>query len=140
MVQNQAPNLMSLIWKKFTEKNRLSFLMTSRLGFNANKAEKADVFNYIEGVNRTPFHVFHSLITDYAQFDGRSLLTQIHCPTLILAGDEDHITPFSLQEEMSDLIPQSHLVRISGGSHNAHMDFPDKVNRSIDSFLLELFS
>lgn len=137
--QDQVPNLMAMVWKKFTEKNRLSYLMTSRLGFNVTKAERQDVLNYIEGVNRTPFQVFYSLITDYAQFDGRPLLTQIHCPTLILAGDQDHITPFSLQEEMADLISQSQLVRIPGGSHNAHMDFPEKVNRSIDSFLSELY-
>ncbi|NBU73178.1 MAG: alpha/beta hydrolase [Bacteroidetes bacterium] len=56
----------------------------------------------------------------------------------MLAGDADHITPFGLQEEMADLIPSSQLVKIPGGSHNAHMDFPEKVNRSIESFLAEL--
>jgi len=137
-IQDQAPELMARLWQKFTEKNRLSLLMTSQLGFNSSRAKKMDVLNYIEGVNRTPFHIFYSLINDYARYDGRPFLPRIQCPTLLLAGDADHITPFSLQEEMAELIPQSQLVKISGGSHNAHMDFPDKVNRSIESFLADL--
>lgn len=137
-IQDQVPELMARIWQKLTEKNRLSFLMTSRLGFNASRAEEKDVLNYMEGVHRTPFHIFYSLITDYARYDGRPFLSQIQCPTLVLAGDADHITPYSLQEEMAELIPNSQLIKIAGGSHNAHMDFPEKVNRSIDAFLYEL--
>ncbi|NDC25228.1 MAG: alpha/beta hydrolase [Proteobacteria bacterium] len=112
--------------------------MTSRLGFNASKAEEQDVLNYMDGVNRTPFPIFYSLISDYAQFDGRPLLKRIECPTLVLAGEEDHITPYALQEEIAELLPMGQLIKISGGSHNAHMDFPEKVNRSIESFLAEL--
>ncbi|NBX93588.1 MAG: alpha/beta hydrolase [Proteobacteria bacterium] len=138
MINNQAPTLMSFLWQKFTERNRLSFLMTSRLGFNASKAEEQDVLNYMDGVNRTPFPIFYSLISDYAQFDGRPLLKRIECPTLVLAGEEDHITPYALQEEIAELLPMGQLIKISGGSHNAHMDFPDKVNHSIDSFLADV--
>ncbi|MFM8268829.1 MAG: alpha/beta fold hydrolase [Pseudomonadota bacterium] len=137
-IQDQVPELMGWLWHKFTKKNRLNFLMTSQLGFNASRAKEKDVFNYIEGVHRTPFNIFYSLITDYARYDGRPFLNQIECPTLLLAGDADHITPYSLQEEMASLIPNSRLVKIPGGSHNAHMDFPDKVNLSIESFLSEL--
>lgn len=139
-IQDQAPHLMHYLWNKFTEKNRLSYLMTSRLGFNATKAQKEDVMNYIDGVHQTPFLVFHSLIADYAKYDGRSDLKNISCPTLLLAGDADHITPFSLQEEMAELIPASKLVRLRGGSHNAHMDFPDEVNQAIANFLGDLNS
>lgn len=139
-IQDQAPHLMHFLWHKFTEKNRLSYLMTSRLGFNATKAQKEDVMNYIEGVHQTPFLVFHSLISDYAKYDGRPDLKNILCPTLLLAGDADHITPFSLQEEMAEIIPASKLVRLKGGSHNAHMDFPIEVNEAITSFLEELKS
>jgi len=137
-IQDQAPEAMGLLWQKFTEKNRLSYLMTSRLGFNGSRAQKADVLNYIEGVNRTPFQIFFSLISDYAQYDGRENLKNIHCPTLLIAGDADQITPYRLQEEMADLLPESQLIKVAGGSHNAHMDFPDQVNRAIESFLQEL--
>jgi pimeloyl-ACP methyl ester carboxylesterase len=138
LINDQAPTLMAYLWQKFTEKNRLSYLMTSRLGFNASTAQEQDVLNYIEGVNRTPFSIFHSLISDYARYDGRSALKDVSCPTLILAGEEDHITPYSLQEEMAELIPLGQLVKIPGGSHNAHMDYPEKVNLSIDAFLNDL--
>lgn len=132
---DHAPEVMNRLWGKVTEKNRLNFFLTSRLGFNANKAQEADVLLYMEGVNQTPFSIFQALIKDYTRFDGRKLLRGIECPTLVVAGEEDYITPLSLQEEMAEILPKGELVTIAEGSHNAHMDFPDRVNWSIDEFL-----
>lgn len=132
---DHAPSVMNRIWDKFTEKNRWNFFMTSRLGFNASKAEEHDVLLYMEGVNQTPFSIFQALIKDYTHFDGRKLLRHMECPTLVIAGEDDYITPLTLQEEMAELLPQGELVTIPDGSHNAHMDFPERVNWSIDEFL-----
>lgn len=134
-VYGNAPSVMNYLWYKFTEKNRLNYFLTSRLGFNASKAEKQDVLLYMEGVNQTPFSTFQALIGDYAQFDGRSLLKKVKVPALVIAGEDDYITPLSLQEEVADLLPLGELVTIPDGSHNAHMDFPERVNGSIDQFL-----
>lgn len=130
-----SPTLMNLTWAKFTEKNRLNYFITSRLGFNASKAEERDVLLYMEGVNQTPFSTFQALMNDYIRFDGRKHLPHIQCPTLVIAGEEDYITPMSLQEEISKLIPKGELTTIPDGSHNAHMDFPERVNWTIDEFL-----
>ena len=130
-----APNAMSLIMRKLTELNRLSFYLTARLGFNPYLAEEQDVLQYMEGVNSIAPSIFYSLITSYTQFDGRSDLPGIECPTLVISGTSDVLTPLKLQEEMAELIPKGILEKIPMGSHNAHMDLPDMVNHKIEEFL-----
>ena len=126
---------MSLIMRKLTELNRLSFYLTARLGFNPYLAEEQDVLQYMEGVNSIAPSIFYSLITSYTQFDGRSDLAKIECPTLVISGTSDVLTPLKLQEEMAELIPKGILEKIPMGSHNAHMDLPDMVNHKIEEFL-----
>ena len=130
-----APSLMAQIWKKFTALNRFNFFLTSRLGFNPDLAEEQDVLGYMEGVNQTSTSTFFSLLKDYTSFDGRELIKKLKCPTLVVAGEDDCITPFELQAEVARLIPQGELERVAVGSHNAHADLPEVVNRRIDDFL-----
>ena len=75
------------------------------------------------------------MLKDYTSFDGRERLKKLKVPTLVVAGEDDFITPFELQAEMARLIPQGELERIAAGSHNAHADLPEVVNRRIDDFL-----
>lgn len=137
-IHDVAPYVMDLIWKKMSEKNRFNYLLTSRLGFNATKSEEQDVFNYLEGVNRTPFAIFNSLMKDYTQFDGKRILPGIHSPVLVIAGGEDMITPAAQQEEIAELLPKGELLVIPEGSHNAHTDFPVRVNEAITDFLRKI--
>jgi pimeloyl-ACP methyl ester carboxylesterase len=130
-----APQAMTVIWRRFTEINRLNVFFTYHLGFNPYLAEEEDVLGYMEGVNQIPISTFFSLLKDYTAHDGRPQLREMKCPALVIAGREDCITPMELQEEMARLIPQGELEKMAHGSHNAHMDLPDLVNGSIESFL-----
>ena len=130
-----SPYLMNLLWKKLSEKNRMNYLLTTRLGFNASKSEEQDVLNYMEGVNRTPFKIFNSLMKDYTQFDGKKILKKISTKTLVVAGGNDMVTPVNLQKEIAELMSHSELLIVPEGSHNAHTDFPDKVNEAVEKFL-----
>jgi len=135
---NLSPNLMGGLWKRLTELNRLNFFITSHLGFNPYLAREEDVLNYMEGVNRTPLKVFFTLISDYVNHDGRDELQNILCPTQVIAGNDDQITPLPLQEEMVRLLKKGELEKIPMGSHNAHMDVPEMVNEKIEYFLKKI--
>lgn len=138
MLYDMAPSMVSQIWRRFTASNRMNFFLTSQLGFNPRLAEAHDVRGYMDGVNVTPFKVFHSLMTDYTRFDGREGLKSIACPSLVVAGAEDFITPIYLQEEMARLLPKGVLEKVPMGSHNAHTDLPDMVNQKIENFLNQI--
>jgi pimeloyl-ACP methyl ester carboxylesterase len=133
-----APETTTRIWKRLMVKNRLSFFITSTLGFNPNLAEEQDILLYMDGVTRCPLATFYGLLRDYVRFDGREMLKSIDVPALVIAGEDDCITPMEVQEEMASLLPKGKIRKIPRGSHNAHMDLPIVVDGEIDSFLNDL--
>ena len=101
-----APNLMGGIWQRLTKNNRWNYQLISRLGFNHDLAEEKDVQMYIKGVNESSFEIFHALLKDYNSFNGDQLLKNIACPTLLVAGEEDHITPNRICDDRSIVPPR----------------------------------
>lgn len=67
--------------------------------------------------------------------DSRGALPDITCPTLIICGEQDLLTPPKVHHEMADLIPNSELHIIPGCGHLSTMECPDKVNKLMREFL-----
>ena len=70
--------------------------------------------------------------------DSTDLLAQIHCPTLILAGEEDGIVPPADAAFMAERIPNARLVTIRRAAHLANMERPEAFNRALVNFLEEM--
>lgn len=73
-----------------------------------------------------------------ARPDSRAELSRIRCPTLIVVGSEDAITPPSMAEEMAAAIADSQLVEIPDAGHLAPLERPADTNAAIKSFLATL--
>ncbi|MFC7535879.1 alpha/beta fold hydrolase [Sphingomonas sp. GCM10030256] len=67
--------------------------------------------------------------------DQRERVAAIACPTLILCGSEDRITPPSLSDDLKHRIPHAALVEIAGAGHLSNLEQPDIFNRVLDGFL-----
>lgn len=67
--------------------------------------------------------------------DGREDLQGIGCPTLVLCGREDELTPLDLHEEMAALIPGSRLRVIEGCGHLSTLERPDEVTAALRGWL-----
>lgn len=70
--------------------------------------------------------------------DSTDLLAQINCPTLVIAGSEDKLTPPSEAEKMSEAICNANFEVISGAGHLPNIEQPGDFNRVITQFLNEL--
>lgn len=66
--------------------------------------------------------------------DQRERASRIACPTLILCGSEDSITPPALSDQLKQLIPHATLVEIAGASHLSNLDQPAIFNRVLETF------
>jgi pimeloyl-ACP methyl ester carboxylesterase len=63
--------------------------------------------------------------------DSRPLLPAIGCPSLVLVGAEDALTPPFLSEEMAAGIPGARLVKIPECGHLSTLERPDAVNKAL---------
>ena len=66
------------------------------------------------------------------------LLPAIDCPTLLIVGREDIVSPPAEMAAMAAAIPGARLVEIPGSGHLSPMERPDEVNAAILDFLAEL--
>ena len=57
-------------------------------------------------------------------YDVRNELHQITAPTLIIAADEDYLTPMSNQKVLHEMIKNSNLVILPGVGHASMYEKP----------------
>jgi pimeloyl-ACP methyl ester carboxylesterase len=71
--------------------------------------------------------------------DATPLLSTIGCPTLILVGEEDGLTPVAASEGLHRGIRGSRLVTIPRAGHLSNLEQPDAFNAALGRFLRESF-
>src|SRR5258708_2529604 len=67
--------------------------------------------------------------------DYRPLLASIKCPTLVLCGRQDRLTPLENSEEMAAAIPQAKLVIVEACGHMSTLERPQAVNKAMRQWL-----
>ncbi|HYW20833.1 MAG TPA: alpha/beta hydrolase [Nodularia sp. (in: cyanobacteria)] len=67
--------------------------------------------------------------------DTRDRLHNIHCPTLIVVGRQDILTPVKYSEQLAQGIPHAELVVIERGGHGFLIESADAVSSVILKFL-----
>jgi 3-oxoadipate enol-lactonase len=85
-----------------------------------------------------PANAFVSQVQAILTTDDRSLnadLGNIECPTMVVVGNQDILTPRGDAEEIASLIPTAELVIISGGAHGLHIEHATTFNRILLEFL-----
>ena len=67
--------------------------------------------------------------------DFRPGLQKIKCPTLVLCGRQDQLTPLECSDEMAAAIPGANLVVVEECGHLATLERPDAVNGAMRTWL-----
>lgn len=134
---NKSPELVSLLWK-LQKGNPIARTLVKMGGFNPNLTPKEDIDLYVDQVAEMDPAILLNLIENYDRADAVSWLHTVDVPTLLIAGEQDNITPIEQQELMHQLIPTSQLERIRHGSHCPQMDLPELVSLKIERFLAEI--
>ena len=67
--------------------------------------------------------------------DSRPELGAIGCPTLVLVGDSDQLTPPELSVELANGIPGARLVVVDGSGHLTPLDQPEEVTKALVEWL-----
>jgi pimeloyl-ACP methyl ester carboxylesterase len=67
--------------------------------------------------------------------DSTPILPTIHCPTLILVGEEDMLTPPALSQDMQRAIGGAELVMVPRAGHLSSLEQPEVFNAALARFL-----
>lgn len=67
--------------------------------------------------------------------DSTPLLAKIECPTLVIVGEHDTLTPPALSRDMQRAIASAELVTIDGAGHLSNLERPDLFNAALARFL-----
>lgn len=92
-----------------------------------------DIAEMANGVGKDAFLRQQKAIM--ARPDSRPGLSAIGCPTLVLCGRQDVLTPPELSEEIAGMIPGADLVLIDDCGHLATMELPDAVNAALRAWM-----
>lgn len=73
-------------------------------------------------------------------FDIRGSLARITCPTLVIVGEDDPLTPVEDADEIASYIGDDHarVVRIRGAAHTVFRDRPDEAHHEVRAFVSEV--
>lgn len=70
-----------------------------------------------------------------ARVDSRPSLAAIACPTLVLVGAEDRLTPPAVAREMADAIAKATLVEVPRCGHISTLEQPEAVIAALTAWL-----
>ena len=79
----------------------------------------------------------HFFLGEMRSMDLRAGLARVRCPTLVLAGAHDPITPASCSEEIAAHLPAGlgQLEVFEDAGHGVHRDDPDRAESVLRAFL-----
>jgi pimeloyl-ACP methyl ester carboxylesterase len=71
------------------------------------------------------------------RLDSRPSLAAIRCPTLVLVGDGDELTPPLLSREMAAVITGARLVVVPGSGHLSTLERPEAVTKALVAWMTD---
>lgn len=103
----------------------------------ATKRERPEVVEQLRGwmLEADRQAIANALRAMATREETTDVLRALHIPVLIIAGDEDPVTPPAVMEEMSRLAPQAKMVRIPNASHMSVTEQPEQFANALREYL-----
>ena len=67
--------------------------------------------------------------------DSASVLAQLTCPSLIMVGQHDAMTPPQEAQILHESLPGSRIVTVPGAGHLSNLEAPQSFNRLLADWL-----
>ena len=129
----------SFLWKAALE-SPLAFPVAKLTEVHPDRTDEAVFRDYLSHLANIDLDVFWSMLSAANHHSARPYLSALKLPCLVLSGEDDRMTPPELSGELCTLLPNARYVGIPGGTHIAPIEYPDKVNRAIMTFIKNVLS
>ncbi len=111
---------------------RLGWGMAAGIGFVGGRARR-DLFHAIvDTVDRADTRTYMTTMKNLMAHDARDVLPTIRCPTLIVAGDNDWVTPPAAAQEMKDQVAHAQLCILADTSHFGPIEHGPELWQPLD--------
>lgn len=91
----------------------------------------------VQVMSGIPPETYRKAVHLLTTFDRRKALGSIKVPTLVIAGEKDHVAPPAMMEKMAQKIPGADYVLLTECGHLGPMDQPEAFNDALLYFLKE---
>jgi pimeloyl-ACP methyl ester carboxylesterase len=113
-----------------------SFLLTRRFGFGSGDVSPSVVSLVERMVAQTPVEVLAAFYPTFTHHDELAALPVLDgVETLVLAGEEDLVTPAAHAEEIGATAPAARVLVLPRAGHNLMLEQPAQVNAHLGEFL-----
>ncbi len=103
-----------------------------------NRAPAEDGAAYRTWAIQRPEVTVHFFENEMLEMDLRASIAAISCPTLVLGGAEDPVTPARCSEEIAAAVGANARLEIfEGCGHGVHRDKPDEAEQMMRAFLAQ---
>jgi len=79
--------------------------------------------------------VVHDDFAACDEFDVMGRLSEVKCPTLVVCGEVDRLSPPKYAHFLKDNIPRARLALVPHAGHMVMLERPEVVNQAIEQFL-----
>ncbi|MDF3836189.1 3-oxoadipate enol-lactonase [Cupriavidus basilensis] len=98
-------------------------------------AHPEEVERVREMILSTPVHGYVGTALAIMAFDLAGAIARIHCPTLVVVGEEDEGAPPAMAREIAATIPGARLEILPQAAHLAHLEQAGRFHAALDAFL-----
>ena len=100
------------------------------------RARRPDVMARVgEMIRRTPPQGYVGCCHALPKIDVTDRLKELHCPAMVIVGEEDPGTPLDMAREIHAALPGAELAILRSASHLSNLEQPDDFNRVVLGFL-----
>ena len=122
------------IWKRAL-KLPLAYTVAKLTAIHPDRTDRETFQPYLAHLADMNLDVFFRTL-DYAnQHSARDHLPHIKMPVLVIAGEDDQMTPPRLAGELAALLPNAKYLGVTDATHIAPIEFPNEMNPVILHFI-----
>jgi pimeloyl-ACP methyl ester carboxylesterase len=133
-VTESHPGLMRGIWSRIPIHVALKVALAT--GEVAKQLlDPEDLIPYLEHATDMDLLLFLRMLQAVGDYSAEEFLGAIDVPSLVVAGEADTFTPYSLAKDMAAALPKGQFLSIPGGTHAAPLEHRELVGRSVAEFI-----
>jgi pimeloyl-ACP methyl ester carboxylesterase len=113
----------------------VAFAVLSHLPFVGADADREVFAANVRSVAGVDKRLYTRTMLALAAHDASDVLPQVRCPTLIICGERDGLTPPKVARQMAAAIDGAEYREVQGGTHFALIEQPALINRWLREFV-----